>query len=142
MAEEPKAGAFGGGTRPIEPSSSPPEAGSKPPSTGPVPTGRPASSGGLKTVEVGKTYKLRASGDTAWWWKRKHDGLPEVTIVGKVQGVLGVSAGELKNNHHIEQLRDRSQKLPAQHPIAKDWDQLYMAKVRGRDEMVHPDELE
>lgn len=97
---------------------------------------------GLKTLEAGKTYKLREGGATAWWWRRKHDGLPQVTVIGKVKDVLGVPAGELRGNHHIEQLKDRTSSLPANHPVAKDWDDLYIASVRGSEEMVHASEVE
>lgn len=100
------------------------------------------TSKGLTSLTTGRSYKVRADGETAWWWKRKHDGLPEVTIEGKTADVLGKPAGELQMHPLVEALKDRSTGLRANHPVAKDWDQLYVGTVQGRRELVHPHELE
>lgn len=109
------------------------------PEAGPPPK---TDKGPLTSLTTGKSYKVRAEGETAWWWKRKHDGLPEVVVEGKAADVLGKPAGELQMHPLVEALKDRSTGLRSNHPVAKDWDQLYVGTVQGRRELVHPNELE
>lgn len=88
------------------------------------------------TLQVGKTYKIKESAPTAWWWKRKHDGLPEVQIEGTIDKVLGMTPEQMSKGHPmVEAVKDRSLNI-------KDWNELHVATVRGRSELVHPDELE
>lgn len=105
----------------------------------------PKDTGGLTSLEDGKEYTVRAGGSTAWWWRRKYDGLPTVRVEGRFHDVMGFHANDRMAQGHylIDGLRQRVDLLPAGHPVARDWDRsVYVATLFGIRELVHASEVE